>query len=105
MPLKDQKDRMEYHREWRNKNPNYMKEWRKKNPNACWERYRKENPNAKRRSFYDFEAHYQLAIHSGIQSNQEWLECHKMGLFPDGIYANPAEAFKRKGPLKNNNTP
>ena len=105
MPRKDQKDRMEYHREWRNKNPNYMKEWRKKNPNAGWERYRKENPNAKRRSFYDFETHHQLAINSGIDTAFEWVMCHKMGLFPDGIYANPAETFKRKGPLKNNNTP
>ena len=98
MPRKDQKDRMEYHREWRNKNPNYMKEWRKKNPNAGWERYRKENPNAKRRdSYYDFETHREFAMSSGIQSYDEWRECFKLGLMPDGIYSSPDREFRRNG--------
>ena len=61
------------------------------------ERYRKEHPNAKRHeSFYEFDTHYQLAIHSGIQSNHEWRECCKIGLMPNGIHSRPDRVFRRK---------
>ena len=68
--------------------------------------YRKKHPNVKRRdAYYDFETHRELAMNSGINGSREWHECYKMGLFPDGIYHSPDDVFKRKGPLKNNNTP
>ena len=99
MAYKDLERKKKNEQAWREKNRGRYRALQKKS-------YLKIHPNTRSHdSYYDFETHHQLAIHSGIQSNQEWLECHKMGLFPDGIYANPAEAFKRKGPLKNNNTP
>ena len=46
--------------------------------------------------FHDYDTHKQLAMNSGINSAVEWHECHKMRLFPDGIYSNPNKAFRRK---------
>ena len=115
MPRKDPEKQREYHREWRKKNPNYDRErWENGETNPertrvkSREYYREKHPNCKHRYgvfHHDFETHHQLAINSGIETVLEWVMCHKMGLFPDGIYVNPADAFKRKGPLKNNNTP
>ena len=85
MAHKDPEKRREYQREWERKNRN------------------------KNFHHYDFETHRELAMNSGIETQREWWECHKMGLIPNGIYADPPQAFreqfKRKGPLKNNNTP
>ena len=50
----------------------------------------------KLRVFHDFETHRELAITSGINDAREWKECYKLGLFPDGIYSNPDQAFGRK---------
>ena len=87
MPHKDPEKYMEYHREWRKKNPNYMKEWRKK-----------KDPDYEPRkdSYHDFETHRELAINSGIENSREWHECFKLGLMPDGIYLDPYQAFRRE---------
>ncbi len=90
MPYKDPEKHREQQRQWRKKNPNYMTEWKKKkNPNYKSRRDRRD-------AHYDFETHHQLAINSGIRTEREWYECHKIGLFPDGIYQNPNTAFRRK---------
>ncbi len=82
MPYKDPVKKKEYLGQWRKKNPNYYRErWRNKNP---------------MQTYHDFETHHQLAINSGIETVLEWVMCHKMGLFPDGIYANPNQAFGRQ---------
>ena len=116
MGYKDPAKSREYQREWREKHKetesDRHREWRNKNPEKfrakSREYYREKHPNCKHRYgvfHHDFETHRQLAINCGIETALEWKMCHKMGLFPDGIYQDPAEAFKRKGPLKNNNTP
>ena len=62
--------------------------------------YRKTHPQVRKYyaqdSYHDFETHRELAINSGIRTEREWYECHKIGLFPDGIYQNPNTAFRRK---------
>ncbi len=61
--------------------------------------YRKiKNPNIKPRDSYcDFETHREFAMNSGIQSYNEWRECFKLGLMPDGIYSSPDREFRRNG--------
>ena len=92
MPHKDPEKRKEYDRQWHkeNKDPEKRREYQRN--------YRKiKNPNIKRHdSYLDFETHHQLAMSSGIQSQREWYECHRMRLLPDGIYQNPNKAFGRK---------
>ena len=115
MGYNDPEKQSEYHREWREKNKernsDRHREWREKHMEyqraKSREYYREKHPNCKHRygAYHDFETHHQLAINSGIETALEWRECVKLGLMPDGIYQNPADAFKRKGPLKNNNTP
>ena len=79
MPRKDPEKRREYSRE-------YMRKFRKIN-----------EPNTKHRDSYcDFETHREFAMNSGIQSYNEWRECHTLGLMPDGIYRDPDRAFGRK---------
>ena len=58
--------------------------------------YRRKKLGQKPNEFHDFETHRGLAMSSGIRTQMEWYECHKMGLFPDGIYSNPDQAFSRK---------
>ena len=72
MPHKDPVKRKEYQDE-------YNRKWRKQKGMI---------PHS---SHYDFETHRELAMNSGIQSKREWKECYKMGLFPDGIYQDPAK--------------
>ena len=116
MGYNDPEKQSEYHREWREKNKernsDRHREWREKHMEyqraKSREYYREKHPNCKHRYGvvnHDFETHHQLAINSGIETALEWRECVKLGLMPDGIYQNPADAFKRKDPLKNNNTP
>jgi len=59
---------------------------RKKNNSSIYGSY-KEN--------YDLEAHHQLALNSGIQSYDEWLECWKLGMMPVGIVRRPDRKFKK----------
>ena len=59
-------------------------------------RLRKPNGSTADGLFHDFETHRELAINSGIQNQREWSECCKMGLMPDGIYADPQQAFGRQ---------
>ena len=47
-------------------------------------------------NFYDFQTHKELAVQSGIMNSREWVECHKMGLMPEGIYSKPERKFRRK---------
>ena len=69
------------------KDPEKKKEW-----DIKYRRKLGKKPN----EFYDFETHRELAISSGIRTQIEWYECHKMGLFPYGIYSNPDQAFGAK---------
>ena len=86
---------LEYKREWRKKNPE-DKEKRREYNRVKYLRNKKKDPNYKPQdSYHDFETHRELAINSGIQSQREWFECFKMGLFPDGIYSQPNHAFGR----------
>ena len=86
MPHKDPEKQREYNRDNKERRNKISLEW-----------YRKKHPNAKHYDSYcDFETHRELAIHSGIQSKQEWRECFKLGLMPDGIYADPERVFRRK---------
>ena len=85
MPRKDRRYR---------EDPDYAKKAREYQK----ERYIKEHPNAKRRDSYcDFETHREFAMNSGIQSYNEWRECFKLGLMPDGIYSSPDREFRRNG--------
>ena len=86
---------------WRKKNPEKYMEYLKKNREYkrewAFKKAKEKNPNAKHRGFYhDFETHHELAINSGIQSQRDWYECHQRGFFPDGIYSQPNQAFRRK---------
>ena len=85
MVYKDQEKRREYHRQWKKEHPGYNRKW--------WRSWKKKkDPNYKPRiTFHDYETHRELAMNSGIQSKREWKECYKMGLFPDGIYQDPAK--------------
>jgi hypothetical protein len=82
MPRKSDKayrERREYQRQWEREN------------------YRKKHPlSLHYDSYYDFETHRELAIHSGINYAKEWYECHTMGLMPNGIYHSPDRTFGRK---------
>ena len=77
MPYKDPEKKKEYD----------IKRWRDRH-----RRKLSQTPN----EFHDYDTHKQLAMNSGINSAVEWHECHKMRLFPDGIYSNPNKAFRRK---------
>ena len=89
MPRKDPEKRREYYQNNKEQKREYQRNYRKIN-----------NPNVRRYNnlyhYYDFETHRELAMSSGIQSQREWIECHKMGLVPDGIYRNPYQAFRRQ---------
>ena len=99
MAYKDLEKKRKKENEWRENNRGRYNALQRKS-------YLKIHPNTiSHDSYYDFETHRELAISSGIQSHPEWIECYKLGFMPDGIYRNPDREFKRKGPLKNNNTP
>lgn len=92
----------DYHKKYYQKNRERIlerqKKYNKTNGKSKFRKwYRKEHPNVKHYDSYcDFETHHKLAINSGIESSHEWAECHKMGLMPDMIYADPSRAFRRK---------
>ena len=103
MPRKDRRYRedsdyaeksREYQRNRYREDPDFAEKSREYQRN-----YRKiKNPNIKRRdSYHDFETHRELAMSSGIQSYNEWRECFKLGLMPDGIYSSPDREFRRNG--------
>ena len=77
MPYKDPEKKKEYD----------IKRWRNRH---------RRKPSQTPNEFHDFETHRELAMSSGIRTQMEWYECHKMGLFPDGIYSNPDQSFGRK---------
>ena len=39
---------------------------------------------------YDFQIHKELALNSGIKTQEEWHECVKLGFMPEGIYSDPS---------------
>ncbi len=99
MPYKDPEKRREYDRQWKKNNPEKFRQYLDRHATKRKLLYRKKHPQVRKYaydSYHDFETHHELAMSSGIQSQNEWLECFKLGLMPDGIYQSPYRAFRRK---------
>ena len=87
------KENPEKYMEYQKKDRAYKREWASK-------KAKEKNPNAKTGTrwsgfYYDFETHREFAMNSGIQNVREWYECHRRGFFPDGIYSQPNQAFRK----------
>lgn len=47
---------------------------------------------------YNFQIHKELALNSGVKTQEEWMECCALGFMPEGIYSDPSRVkeFNKK---------